>query len=85
VPAHNQKELIMTISNTDRLDPRGLPLQDVADAALEAFWQVMVDRYPEAETGDLSPHAAFALQIAAEDAIAEWIYNNVPATTTKGD
>lgn len=49
----------------------------IVDEALEAFWNVVVTRLPEAETGDLSPGAAIALQLAAEEAVYEWIVNNV--------
>ena len=46
--------------------------------ALNAFWEVVVRHYPQAETGDLSPWATVKLTLAAENAIEEWIDNNVP-------
>ena len=52
-------------------------IQPIVDEALEAFWDVVVKRFPEAETGDLSPGATIDLQMAAEDAVSEWIANNV--------
>ncbi len=55
-----------------------LNVTDSTDAALDAFWDVIVNRYPEAVTGDLSPGATIALQLAAEDAVYEWVVNNVP-------
>lgn len=75
----------MTESKSDQDDTRKRLLRSAADEALDAFWEVIVKRYPQANTGDLSPWATIKLQIAAENAIAEWIDNNVPATTTKGD
>jgi hypothetical protein len=58
-------------------------LRSVADDALHAFWEVVVRHFPTAETGDLCPWLTIQLQIAAENAIEEWVDNNVPAT--KGD
>ncbi len=55
-----------------------LNLRNSTDAALDAFWAVIVNRYPQAVTGDLSPGATIALQLAAEDAVYEWIVSNVP-------
>lgn len=81
----NERNQTMTESSTDQHDTRKQLLRSVADEALEGFWKVIVQRYPQAETGDLSPWATSTLQTAAENAIAEWIDNNVPATTTKGD
>ena len=45
----------------------------MTDEALDAFWEVIVKRYPQAKTGDLSPGATIALQLAAEDAVGEWV------------
>ena len=53
------------------------------DEALDAFWQVIVQRYPQTRTGDLSPLTTVRLQIAAEVAIEEWVFANVPATTNE--
>ncbi len=75
----------MTQAKTDQDDQRKQLLESVTDEALEAFWRVLVQRFPQAETGDLSPWATITLSTAAENAIGEWIDNNVPATTTKGD
>jgi hypothetical protein len=50
----------------------------LSDEALDAFWDVIVKRFPEAETGDLSPSATVGLGRSATDAIKEWIGNNVP-------
>jgi hypothetical protein len=50
----------------------------VIDEALDAFWEVVARRSPAATRGDVSPLAAHRLQEAAEDAVEEWITNNVP-------
>ncbi len=55
----------------------------LANEALNAFWQVIVTHFPQATTGDLSPLATFHLDQAAEAAIKEWIANNV--TTQESD
>ncbi len=57
-----------------------LCLPTLTDKALEAFWQVVVDHFPEATTGDRSPLTTFALEVAAENAVEEWIFANVPTT-----
>ena len=58
-------------------------LRSAADEALHAFWEVVVRHFPTAETGNLSPWSAIKLQMAAENAIEQWVDNNVPVT--KGD
>jgi len=83
--ATNESNEPLTESKTARPGSQRSHLQSVADDALEAFWQVVVQRYPQAETGDLSPIATIRLQTAAENAIAEWVDNNGPSTTTTGD
>ena len=55
-----------------------LNVRNSTDEAFNAFWAVIVNRYPHAVTGDLSPGATIALQMAAEDAVYEWIVSNVP-------
>jgi hypothetical protein len=52
-------------------------LRKLTDQALDAFWQAIDNRYPQATAGDLSPWSTIRLQIAAEEAVAEWIDNNV--------
>ena len=54
------------------------PFHDLTKEALNAFWMVIVRRYPQFVTGDLSPEATIGLQMAAESAVREWIMNNVP-------
>jgi hypothetical protein len=78
----NERHQPMTEPKTNQNDHRKRLLRSVTDEALDAFWQVIVQRYPQAESGDLSPWATITLSTAAENAIGEWINNNVPATTT---
>jgi hypothetical protein len=55
----------------------------VAEEALDAFWHAVVQRYPQAQTGDLSPLTAIRLKQAAESAIEEWVWANVPTTSNE--
>ncbi len=52
-------------------------LPTLAEEALEAFWHVIVQRFPEAKSGDLSTGQTLDLKRMAEEAIEEWIANNV--------
>jgi hypothetical protein len=54
------------------------PYKQVTEEAMEAFWDVIVKRYPQAKTGDLSPLTTVVFCTAAEDAVEEWIFANVP-------
>jgi hypothetical protein len=56
-------------------------IRKLADQALDAFWDHVAARLPAAKTGDLSPDRTIRLQIAAEEAISEWIANNVAPET----
>jgi hypothetical protein len=51
----------------------------IIEHALDAFWQVVADHFPAAESGDLSPWQTIKLECAAHDALRHWIENNVPA------
>lgn len=55
----------------------------LADEALDAFWQVIGQHFPHARSGDLSWDCLFALQNAAEQAIEQWVENNVPDAITR--
>ncbi len=55
-----------------------IDLSTLTQEAEDAFWQVVVQHYPEATSGDLSPWTSFQFSQVAEQAIAEWIYANVP-------
>lgn len=50
----------------------------IADEALDAFWQVIARRFPQARSGDLSWDCVMTLQTAAEQAIKQFVENNVP-------
>jgi hypothetical protein len=52
-------------------------IHSLADEALDAFWQVLVRKFPQASSGDLSIGQAIDLRTAAENAIEEWIASNV--------
>jgi hypothetical protein len=56
-----------------------IELTTVAREADDAFWQVVVKHFPSATTGDLSPLTTLRLHLAEEEAIAEWVWANVPA------
>jgi hypothetical protein len=58
--------------------PKTIPISDVLREAQDAFWDAVVKRFPEAKHGDLSPGATVVLHDAEEEAIKEWIHNNVP-------
>lgn len=53
-------------------------IDTVTNDALDAFWQLVVRRFPEATDGDLSIDRTIALEIAAKEAVREWVWNNVP-------
>ena len=59
---------------TDELNSDDRPL---TDKALDAFWAVVAEHYPQARTGDLSPGTTLCLLNAAENAIKEWVDSNV--------
>lgn len=62
----------------------GLGMQDLDSLVQEAeaaFWEVIANRFPDAKTGDLSPLATIRLSQAQEEAVKEWIANNVPGST----
>jgi hypothetical protein len=82
-PSSNERNQTMTESKPDPREAQRTLLRSLADEAQEAFWQVIVQRYPEATTGDLSPLTTVRLQDAAENAIGEWIHANVPTTTNE--
>lgn len=56
----------------------------VTDKALDAFWSVVADEFPTADTGDCSPETTVALDEAATSAIDEWIAANCPEGRTPG-
>lgn len=51
-------------------------IRQTAEAALDAFWAAVAQRFPNATSGDLSPHSHSTLQRAAEQAIADWMALN---------
>ena len=57
-------------------DPK--ELEDSIREAEDAFWEVIVKRFPTAKSGDLSPETTIAFTFAGEAAVREWIWANVP-------
>jgi hypothetical protein len=53
-------------------------IKDVIEAADLAFWKVVADNYPDAESGDLSIDRTIKLSEAQRYAVDEWVENNVP-------
>jgi arginyl-tRNA synthetase len=43
----------------------------------DAFWAAVAEQFPEAESGDLAPDAAFALKRAMKMAVRAWVDANV--------
>lgn len=60
-------------------------VREIADEALEAFWQVVVQHFPKAVSGDLHFEIVMKLQFAAEEALACWIDANVSEPAKVGD
>ncbi len=52
-------------------------IADAVQDAEDAFWAVIAEQFPEADSGDLSPDAAFALTAAMEKAVRAWIDANI--------
>ncbi len=52
--------------------------EQLTQEALDAFWECIAGRFPEAKTGDLSPLVSFHLTQAANSAVKEWVWANVP-------
>jgi hypothetical protein len=73
----------MTKSKTAKQIAHDELLRSVTEKATDAFWNVVVEHFPEAETGDLSPLTTFRFDQAAENAVAEWVWANVPSTANE--
>ena len=52
-------------------------VQAMVRKADNAFWTAIVENFPWTASGDLSPLATLALSRAQEEAVTEWIRNNV--------
>ena len=53
-------------------------INDVAAEGIVMLWEHVESRYPNAESGDLSPPMAMALEAAVVNAVNEWVCRNVP-------
>jgi hypothetical protein len=63
-----------------------MPRSDaVADAAQEAFWQAVVDAYPEITSGDLDPLTTNRFDEACRDTVAAWVQANSDNRTGEPD
>ena len=58
----------MTLSNDE--------IRELTDNAMQAFWQVIAERFPQATAGDLSIDRTIRFGVAGEEAVREWIINN---------
>lgn len=58
-------------------DPE-LYISQTAEAALDAFWQVVARRFPEIKGGDLHFDVEIQLKLAAENAIKACVFYNTP-------
>ena len=51
-------------------------IKKAVNKADDCFWKCIADEFTEIETGDFSPESAFALTIAMEKAVKEWLNVN---------
>jgi hypothetical protein len=51
-------------------------LDDAVEAAEEAFWAAVAQRFPEITTGDLPPDVVIPLHLENEKAICHWLGGN---------
>lgn len=58
--------------------PHHIDLTELTQKATDAFWEVICKAFPEATTGDLSPRATIKQDEGNENAVLEWVRNNVP-------
>lgn len=61
-----------------------ITIEELTRSALDAFWDIIAKKFPEAKTGDRSPLATMQLDTAAEKAVGEWIENNTRPAPTEG-
>ena len=65
-------------SEWDRFSKEGEAIADVSDSAWQAIGDRLVELFPEANYGDLSPSVTMALDNALSEVVIEWMNNNVP-------
>ncbi len=51
-------------------------LNEITDAALEAFWAVVVNRYTEIKSGDFDPFIDWQMNEAARSWVRHWLSVN---------
>lgn len=64
------------------LDETRQQIAKVTTEAEEAFWAVVAKGFPTARAGDMSPFTAMASRTAMQNAVREWVSNNVPEEGT---
>lgn len=78
---HAECEVVERMANElkseTKIQPAERNVEALTEEALDAFWEVIASRFPEAKHGDLSPLRTLALSRAATTAVKEWIDNNV--------
>lgn len=52
-------------------------INEAADDAQEAFWEVVAKKFPEVKTGDFSPEAQFAFDGVMKSGIMTWLAGNM--------
>lgn len=56
-------------------------VKDNLEKAMDAFWEVIAEAYPEAQSGDLDISTVCTFQATAEAAVNRWVDLNVPTPT----
>lgn len=62
-------------------------LNDAVEDGLTAFWKSVCENYSEARSGDIDPWVSHVLETAAQEAVINWVGNNVttPKDYAEGD
>lgn len=55
--------------------------ETIVEAARDAFWAAIGERYPMVKSGDFPPEATFAFDEACNVAVRTWLDSNLPAGT----
>lgn len=59
-------------------------LREAVAEAAEAFWAKVAEKYPETQTGDLSPSTTALFNEVVTEAVEEWVLCNVPGMPNAG-
>ena len=63
---------------------RSPSIQALTGVALHAFWRIVAEQYPRAETGDLSIERSIALHASARAAVTEWVRSHAEEAGGEG-